>query len=407
MDSNAEADRDRGTATESEGGNGATTAGGTLADDVEGSATPARFEEVDWETHDRDRSVSTDRIGFVLLAGTMLLAWLLDARYGSDHVPIVAVEIGSVAVTFNPGNVDWLFALTLLAIGSFVIVPLARNPRLTARYWRTFKRNRAAVASLGFLCCVLAVGIVGPTFLGRPEIDLANAHQPPVGLGGTLEHPLGTTRSGEDLLRIVAIGMRVSMQVGLIGTAIVVVLATAIGTTAAYVGGWVDEALMRFVDVVLTFPTFFLVLFVIYLFGGDLFTIVVVLGLTTWAATSRIVRSEALQRSEEAYVTASESAGASRTWIVTRHLVPNVSNTVITAATLVIPSLILYEAVLAFLGLGDPGVWSWGRAIAEGRGELERAPWVSTIPGLFLFATVLAFNFLGDALRDAMDPRHE
>ncbi len=365
------------------------------------------FREIDWAAHEGGRSVPRRHLAFCGVVAVAAVAWALDATAGIDRGARFETGVGPASIAPAPGHVDWLFALTLFVVGWAVVVPLVRNPRTAARHWRGFRRNRAAVAGAGFLLVVLAVGIVGPLLLGRPSIDLSNTYRPPVFMGGTWAHPLGTTRSGEDLLRVVVVGMRVSMQVGLIGTAVVVVVATAVGTVAATAGGLVDEALMRFVDVVLTFPTFFLVLLVVYLYGGDLFTITLILGGTTWAATSRVVRSEALQRVEEGYVTAAEAAGASRAWIVWRHVVPNVSNTVVTAATLVVPSLILYEAALAFLGFGDPDVWSWGRVIAEGRSDLQNAPWIATIPGVFLFATVLAFNFLGDALRDALDPRHE
>jgi peptide/nickel transport system permease protein len=117
------------------------------------------------------------------------------------------------------------------------------------------------------------------------------------------------------------------------------------------------------------------------------------------------VRSEALQRREEAYVRAANAAGASRGWVIRRHIIPNVSGTVITAATLAIPTFILGEAALSFLGFGDPETFSWGRTINAGRSDLDSAWWISTIPGLFLFFTVLAFNFVGDALSDAIDPR--
>jgi peptide/nickel transport system permease protein len=199
--------------------------------------------------------------------------------------------------------------------------------------------------------------------------------------------------------------MEISMQVGLIGMFLQLLIASVVGLSAAYFGGYVDEVLMRYVDIQITFPTFFLYLLVVFLFGGSLFLMIVVFGVLGWGDIARIVRSEALQRREEAYVVAAESAGASSRWTIRRHLLPNVSNSVITAATLVIPGLILAEAALAFLGLGDPSIPSWGEIIADGRTDLDRAWWISTLPGVFLFLTILALYFLGDALRDALDPR--
>ncbi|SEH12800.1 peptide/nickel transport system permease protein [Natronorubrum sediminis] len=372
------------------------------------------FEDIDWDEYGGGVTLTRARIAALLTMGAIVVGWVLDYLFGHHRQPLVEYDLGPIEFAPNPGNVEWLFALTIAVLFFYGIVPLYQNPRMTRHYWTEFKKNKAAVLSLFFLAFVFLVAVFGPFVFGRPDIDVTNAYEPPVFYqyvpgweGGTWAHPFGTMQSGEDILQVVVIGARVSMMVGLIGCLMIIALASAVGTTAAYFGGLVDEVLMRFVDIMLTFPTFFLILFVVYLYGGDLFTIIVILGLTTWTATSRIVRSEALQRNEEAYIDAAKNVGASERWIITRHLVPNVSNTIITAATLVIPSLILYEAVLAFLGFGDPNVWSWGRAISVGRGDLQNAWWVSTIPGVFLFLTVLAFNFLGDALRDALDPRHQ
>lgn len=366
------------------------------------------FEDVDWEEYENtDVGFSLQRALFLLTTVGLTAWWAYDTKYGADRQPLFDLALGPIEFAPNPGNADWLFAITLVVLGYYTLLPLYQNPRLTRHYWDEFKKNKAAVVSLGFLIVVFLLGLVGPYVVGEPELDLAASFEPPVFMGGTWEYPLGTNKGGEGILEIVVVGMRVSMQVGLITMLIIIFFATAVGTTAAYFGGWVDEVLMRFVDIMLTFPTFFLIIFTVYLFGGDLFMIILILGLTTWTARSRLVRSEALQRREEQYIDAAENFGGSERWIITKHLVPNVSNTVITAATLAIPYLILYEAVLAFLGFGDPDVWSWGRIISEGRADLQNAPWVATIPGIFLFLTVLAFNFMGDALRDALDPRHE
>lgn len=355
---------------------------------------------IDWDDLDgQRRALTPTRIAFASSVAGWLTLWGYDALVTPTRAALVWGR--------SPTNVDWLFGLTLLVLGFTVVLPLARTPRLARYYWRQFRRNRAAVISLAFLAVIFVVGLVGPYVIGRPELDFAVASQPPVGFGGSWEHPLGTHRTGEDILAITVAGMRVSMQVGLIATTVSIALATATGATAALVGGWVDEVLMRFVDLLLTFPTFFLILFLVYIYGGDLFLLILILSLTGWGGAARLIRSEALQRTEEPYVRAARSAGASRLRIVRHHVVPNVSNTVITAATLAVPTLILFEAVIAFLGFGDPDVWSWGRIIADGRDELRTAWWISTIPGLFLFATVMAFNFVGDALRDALDPRHE
>jgi peptide/nickel transport system permease protein len=390
-----------------------------------------RFEDVDWDAIDEaEGGLTRTRLAAVVAAGLYALALAYDLVVAGDE-PTVAFGVGlpwratDAAVVWDVTAVDWLFVATLLALG-LSLTPLARNRRLTAHYWRRFRRHTPAVLSLWYLLAILLLGTAGTAFLEQPTLDVAAAYQPPVFLSvdasvptecvgpvvdgrcrGTWEYPLGTTGNGRGLLTLAIYGMRVSMQVGLIATLISVSIATAVGTTAAYAGGWVDEALMRYVDVQQTFPTFFLFLFLAYLYGGSLFALIVIFGVTGWGGIARIVRSEALQRRQEGYVEAARISGASTLSVVRRHVVPNVSNSIVTAATLNIPFLVLSEAALSFIGLGDVTLPSWGQTIAAGRGDLATAWWVSTVPGLFLFATILAFNFLGDALRDALDPRQE
>jgi peptide/nickel transport system permease protein len=381
--------------------------------------TGERFEDVDWDElggFTLPRRTLAFAVSVAVYAAVLAYDYFIVAQ-GQPTIPVAGWDISAV---------DWLFLLTLLTFFFYGVVPLAVNRRLTVHYWRQFRKNRAAVVSLVYLLVIFVVGTVGTAFIEPPQLDTLAAYQPPVFASvessvpvscvgetmngqcqGSWEHPLGTTGQGKDILKMVIFGMKVSMQVGLIATFITILLATAVGTTAAYLGGYVDEILMRYVDIQLTFPTFFLYLLLVYLFGGSLFLLILIFGLTGWGGIARLVRSEALQRSEEEFIRAANGAGASTPYVIWRHLVPNVSNTVITAATLTIPGLILAEAALSFLGLGDPTVPSWGRVIADGRGDLSSAWWISTIPGFFLFFTILAFNFLGDALRDALDPRQE
>ncbi|MFB6108733.1 MAG: ABC transporter permease [Haloplanus sp.] len=380
------------------------------------------FETVDWDETGRRLSTLSRRDRWALAAFLVLAgAFAYDFLVLPSNRPTVTWP-----VVWNVTQLDWLFVATLLALSLYVVVPLADNRRLTAYYWREFRKNRLAVLSLAYLLVVFLVGVVGPLFLEKPDLALQRGYQPPVFVGvgetvtvnclgavrdglchGTWAHPLGTTSDGKDILVLIVYGMQVSMKVGLISTLLVVTIGTTVGTVAAYGGGLVDEVLMRYVDVQLVFPAFFLYLLLIYLFGGSLFMFILVFGLTGWGSMARLVRSEALQRAEESYVTAARGAGAGTFYVIRRHLVPNVSNTVITAATLLIPGFILFEASLSFLSLGDPTVPSWGQVIAAGRSDLSTAWWVSTFPGVFLFTTILAFNFVGDALRDALDPRQE
>jgi peptide/nickel transport system permease protein len=382
-----------------------------------------RFEDVDWEELGRSgvTNLTTQSLGFGLSLLVIGVALAADFLLVPDGQPTLTTPF-----EWDVTQLDWLTIATLVTVVFYGAYPLYDNPRMTRRYWREFKKNRAAVLSGVYLAFVFGLGLVGPLFVAKPELNVLAQYQPPVYLDvpqsvvgtcvgpvtnglcqGTWQYPLGTTGQGKGILKSVIYGMRVSLQVGLITPLIIVVIGTAVGTAAAYSGGIVDEVLMRYVDIQLTFPTFFLYLLLLYLYGGTLFLLILIFGITSWGSTARLVRSEALQRREEEYIQAAQSAGASEFWVIRKHLVPNVSNTVITNASLLVPSLILFEAAFSFLGLGDPTVPSWGQVIASGRSDIDTAWWISTIPGVFLFTTVLALNFVGDALRDALDPRSE
>jgi peptide/nickel transport system permease protein len=300
-----------------------------------------RFEDVDWDAIDADDGGLSPR-GLAAVAVAYALALAYDLVIAGDD-PTVAFEVGvpwhaaEATVVWDVTAVDWLFAATLLVLG-FSLLPLARNRRLTAHYWRRFRRHTPAVISFWYLIAILFLGTVGTAFLEQPSLNVAAAYQPPVLLSvdaavptecvgpvvdgrcrGTWEYPLGTTANGRGLLTLAIYGMRVSMQVGLIATLISISIATAVGTTAAYAGGWVDEVLMRYVDVQQTFPTFFLFLFLAYLYGGSLFALIVIFGVTGWGGIARIVRSEALQRREEGYAEAARAFWASTLPVGSRH----------------------------------------------------------------------------------------
>jgi peptide/nickel transport system permease protein len=411
------------------------------------------FEQVDWEDIDRETNEKT--WGDYLWLGT-LTVWTLVfiTDFLSRRLSETTIELGPgetviggsevlLGISFGEGEalglpligkvaqVDWLWLITILILINYGARPLYNRPRMAKKYWKDFRKNKAAVISGLFLVVIFLVGVIGSRIFPKLDQDPAIANQPPVGLSieryatgvecagetttrsdgiqmchGSMEHPLGTTPSGEDVLLGIIRGMEVSLQVGLIATLISIGIAAGVALAAAFYGGLIDEALMRYVDIQQTFPTLFLFLLLAYTIGGGLFTLIMIFGFFGWGAYARIMRAEALQRREEMYLTAAKSAGAGTWWSMRRHLLPNISNSIITAATLSIPSIILAEAAISFLGLGDPSVASWGRIIADGRDELGRAWWTSTFPGIFLFFTVLAFNFLGDALRDALDPRH-
>jgi ABC-type dipeptide/oligopeptide/nickel transport systems, permease components len=422
---------------------------------ADGGVTGARFEDVDWGRIDstgRERSlkskiwiavVSVWAIGF---GGNLFVRYIMADSIVSNRlgplqdildptvvnaIPLLSLDGGWVSFPVI-GVVElhnWLWWLTLAGFVYYGAVPLFQNPRMTRYYWRRFRKNKAAIISGLFLAVIFLIGIVGSRVTSQPQSTSGLDGIPPVGISteaynvgpagqeavncadgvctGTWEYPFGTTTSGKDIFIGVIHGMEISMMVGLTATALSVLIAAAVALFAVYYGGWVDEIAFRWVDIQLTFPAFFLYLLLVYTLGGSLFILIFVFGFIEWGGGARLMRSEALQRREEPYITASKAAGASPLWTIRRHLLPNISNTIITYASLSIPSIILAEAALAFLGLGDATVVSWGQLITDGRNNLRNLWWISTIPGVFLFLTVLSFNFLGDALRDAIDPRHE
>jgi peptide/nickel transport system permease protein len=224
---------------------------------------------------------------------------------------------------------------------------------------------------------------------------------------GSWNFPLGTTVWGSDVIDLIVQGFQVALQISLVTAMIIVPIATVVGTVAAYYGGWVDELLMRYVDLQLVVPAVFLIIVIQVVFGRELLHVVLVFGLLNWGGTARVVRAEALQRVEEGYVQAAESAGASSIWVLYRHVVPNVSNTVLTAITLQMPMLILVEATISFLGYGSPTEQSWGLTINSGLARFPTTWWTAIFPAVFLFLTAVSFHILGDALREIVDPQTE
>jgi peptide/nickel transport system permease protein len=303
--------------------------------------------------------------------------------------------------------------------------PMSNSTRLINYYWQRTRRNKLAIFGLAFIIFLVLLAVVGPFFTLDPTlVDFEKKDLPPVGfntehsvynietdefittkVSGTWSHPLGTDSKGRDMLAMLISGARVSLLVGLIATGIAIILGTIIGVMSAYLGGWVDNALMRFTDVIMTFPFFLLLVLIVFIFGPSLAFIVLVIGLTGWTGTARLLRSEALSLRTREFVTAAKAMGASDNRVIFRHLIPNVISLIIVIATLSIPGVILAEAALSFIGLGDPTVPSWGIILKDGQNSLRTAWWVAVEPGIMIFLTVLAFNFLGDGLRDAFDPK--
>ncbi len=220
------------------------------------------------------------------------------------------------------------------------------------------------------------------------------------------QFPLGTDDLGRDVLSRLLYGARVSLWVGFVSVGLAVSIGLFLGLAAGYFGGWIDEIIMRGVDVMLCFPSFFLLLSVIAFLEPSLTNIMVVIGLTSWMGVARLVRAETLSLRERDFVAAARLAGTNARQIILRHILPNALAPVLVSATLGVAGAILVESSLSFLGLGvQPPNPSWGNMLMEGKDVLEIAPWLSLYPGLAILFTVLGYNLLGEGLRDHLDPR--
>ena len=268
-----------------------------------------------------------------------------------------------------------------------------------------FSRNRIAVAGLIVIVSLYTVALVTPLISPYdPNFQGDLVTERFVGLSAV--HPLGTDQFARDVLSRLLYGARISLLIGFVAVGISVTIGTLVGAVAGFIGGIVDGVIMRFVDMVISFPRLVLLITIIALFEASIFLIIAVLGLTLWPSTARIVRGEVLGLREREFVQAAEALGYTKRRIILRHLIPNALAPVIVAATLGIGNTIVLEAGLSFLGLGvQPPTPSWGTMVDAGRGDLLGAWWLSTFPGLAIVFTVLSFNLVGDGLRDALDPR--
>jgi peptide/nickel transport system permease protein len=264
--------------------------------------------------------------------------------------------------------------------------------------WRTPGGRAGAV----LLLVIAVAAVIGPWFLPDPRAqpDILAGSLPP-GLG----HPFGTDQLSRDVLARVVAGARISLSVALLAVALSVTIGAAVGLIAGYWGGIVDTGLMRLVDGALAIPRLFILLLVLAVWERvPMAALILLIGATGWFATSRLVRGEVLRLREEAYVHAAEALGARRRRIIFRHLLPNAIGPLLVAATLGVGDVILLEAGLSFLGI-QPPTPSWGGMILDSREVLVSAPWAGIFPGLAIVITVLSANLLGDALREAVDPR--
>lgn len=270
---------------------------------------------------------------------------------------------------------------------------------------RQLRTDRLALASLAILALLGGAALAGPWLLDyrEDELDWANMAVPPFAADG---HWLGTDRLGRDLLVRTLFGLRVSLAIALAATLISLVIGVGWGALAGYLRGRADALMMRFVDILYSLPQVFFVIILTVVFGRGPLTLLVAIGAFGWLTMARIVRGQALALREREFVEAAVVGGAGTMRIVRRHIVPNLLGPVIVYATLTVPQVILVESFLSFLGIGiQEPLASLGNLIADGAAEMETAPWILAVPAGCLVLLVFCFNFLGDGLRDALDPR--
>ena len=277
----------------------------------------------------------------------------------------------------------------------------ARSPAVEA--WRRLRRNRLAMVGAGVLVTMCAIAALTPWLAPYPyaRTDLAYGPRAPSGV-----HPFGTDELGRDVLTRVMWGARVSLGVGVLATAVSLTIGVSYGALAGYLGGRADHLMMRLVDILYGLPFMFFVIILMVLLGRNIFNLFIALGAVQWLTMSRIVRGQVLTLKMREFVDGARAIGGRPLRVLALHVVPNAVGPVIVYATLTVPAVMLEEAFLSVLGLGvQPPMASWGSLASEGAAAMEPYPWLICFPGLALTATLLSLNFLGDGLRDALDPQ--
>lgn len=294
--------------------------------------------------------------------------------------------------------------------------PEAANPNAVMAYggreesflqasWRRFRRHKLAIAGSSILLVLTVMALFAP-WIAPENWDAIN---PPNKLKDpSWTHLMGTDHLGRDVWSRIVWGARVSLMVGITAAGIAVGIGTVIGAAAGYFGGKIDAVLSRLIEIVISIPTFFLLLTIVSVVSRSTVNIVIVIGVTSWPGVARLVRGQFLSLREREFAQASRAAGATAWRIMFRHLLPNALAPIIVTTTNRVGNAIIYEASLSYLGLGPPPpLPTWGAILNLGKDYLKTAPWIATWPGIFIFITVLAFSFVGDGLRDAMDPKQK
>lgn len=277
------------------------------------------------------------------------------------------------------------------------------NRPMKTDFWYRFSKNRLAVTGSAVVVLLFVLSIFAPWIspCDPAAIDLKNILQPP-----SAKHWFGTDQLGRDVLSRMIWGAQISLKVGFVSTGIAIFIGTILGALAGYYGRWVDAVIMRFVDIMLCFPAFFLILAVIAFLEPSIWNIMIIIGATGWMGITRLVRADFISLKERDFVQAARVIGAGDARIIFIHVLPNCMASVLVAATLGVAGAILTESALSFLGIGvQPPTPSWGNILTAGKDNIDIAWWLSLYPGLAILVTVLGYNMLGEGIRDSLDPR--
>ena len=260
--------------------------------------------------------------------------------------------------------------------------------------------NKLTLFGIGIVGFFIIIAVFAPIIAPHNpgQIDIENILTPPSG-----SHIFGTDSLGRDLFSRMVYGTRISLMVGFIAVGIAAIIGIALGAIAGYYGKWIDTAIMRFIDIMLCFPTFFLILAVVALLEPSIINIMVIIGATSWMGIARLIRAEILSLKERDFIYAERAIGASDLRIITRHLIPNAMAPALVSITLGIAGAILVESSLSFLGIGvQPPTPSWGNILSEGKAVMGAGWWMMLFPGLAIFITVLGYNLLGEGIREKL-----
>ncbi len=271
--------------------------------------------------------------------------------------------------------------------------------------WNTLKKNRAALASVTTMATMIALVIFGP-LLSPYAVDQTDWYQIASRPNMASGHIFGTDDLGRDLFVRVMYGGRVSLMVGIVATIVSVIIGVTYGSISGFIGGKTDALMMRVVDVLYAMPFLFFVILLMVFFGRSILLIFVAIGAVNWLDIARIVRGQTLNLKGKEFVDAARAGGVSTLRIVFKHIVPNLLGLVVVYVALTVPQVILVESFLSFLGLGvQEPMTSWGALVNQGARQMETSPWMLLFPAMFLATTLFCFNFIGDGLRDALDPK--